>query len=110
MHCQRPPLTYYSYYDTIHTMKQREMVVTNLRIDRDDYLQVKTWAAELGMSINEYVKYLIQSLSQRRALTKNWQAKPRRKYSLWDLGKLAQGLKIKPMGASEEDKIIYGIE
>lgn len=79
-------------------------VVTNLRIDKEDWLQVKTAAAELGMSVNQYVNFLIRDLTQKRQLL--GLEKPEK--SLKNLAKLAS-VKNKPVGdLSKEDKIIYG--
>lgn len=81
-----------------------KMVVTNLRLPENDWLQIKTIAAELGMSINEYLNYLIQDLSAKRQLSPNIT----KRNFVWDLDNLA-GIKNKPLGAlSKEDKIIYG--
>lgn len=79
-------------------------VVTNLRIDEVDWLQVKTLAAELGMSVNEYINYLIRDLSMRQELMP-----PKKGLFLLKLSEISKKYKSKPMGKlSKIDKIIYG--
>lgn len=84
--------------------------MTNLRIPRDDWLQIKTLAAASGMSVNQYIINLIQSISVKRELALDekavLEAKRGKKYSIWNLPKLAKA-KHKPMGLSDLDKIIY---
>ncbi|MBI4036552.1 hypothetical protein HY386_01565 [Candidatus Daviesbacteria bacterium] len=77
-------------------------IVTNLRIDEIDWLQVKTTAAELGMSANEYINYLIRDLSTKLELTFP------EKVPTLKLSEISKKVKPKPMGElSEIDKIIY---
>lgn len=96
-------MTYYKYYGINHTMKPK-IVVTNLRIPETDWLQVKTMAAELGMSINEYVNFLIRDCSARRQLATTIKETE----SIWNLEKLAT-MKNKPVGQlSQEDETVYG--
>lgn len=79
-------------------------IVTNLRIDENDWLQVKTVAAELGMSVNEYINYLVRDLSTKLELTA-----PEEGSALLKLSEISKKFKPKPMGElSEIDKIIYG--
>lgn len=78
-------------------------IVTNLRIDEQDWLQVKVMAAELGMSVNEYINYLITDLSIKRELIDDFDKAP-----IWQLSELHKKVKLAPMGLSEEDEIIYG--
>lgn len=84
-------------------------IVTNLRIDENDWLQVKAMAAELGMSVNEYINFLIRDLSTKLELTK-FEIKPPKKGSpLLKLSEISKKFKPEPMGElSEDDKIIYG--
>ena len=87
-------------------------VVTNLRIDKDSWIQIKVMAAELGMSVNEYINYLIRDLSTRQELTANGTiAKKIKKKSapIWNLGKITTRIKSSPLGElSSNDKLIYG--
>lgn len=85
-------------------MKQK-MVVTNLRIPEEDYLQVKAVAAESGLSVNEYIKKMISHYSKQIMLNYSPMEK---KPSIWDLPEIAKKIKNKPMGWSKEDEIIYG--
>ncbi len=86
-----------------------EKIVTNLRIDKDDWLQIKVMAAELGMSTNEYIAHLIQTTTVKKIVGLD-KKNTRKKGSIWDLAKIAK-MESRPMGElSEEDKIIYGLE
>lgn len=82
-------------------------IVTNLRIDENDWLQVKAMAGERGMSVNEYITKLVQTISTKVELALDQKAFKEEK-SVWDLSKLAK-IKDEPMGLSEEDKIIYAL-
>ena len=94
-------------------MKQK-MVVTNLRIPQENWLQVKAEAAQYGISVNDYIQRLIDEKSRKTFFAYKEkgvkrQAKKRRLYQpLWDI--IDKPYNRKPMGASEDDKIIYGIE
>ena len=78
-------------------------IVTNLRINEEDWLQIKAMAGELGLSMNEYLNYLVRSLSLKRELLEEMEA------PIWRLGELAKRFKSEPMGElSDDDKIIYG--
>ena len=80
-----------------------EPVVTNLRINRQDWLQLKAVAAELGMSVNEYVNYLIRDLSAKRELLPDIKHAP-----IWALGDITKRIKPTPMGKlSPDDTVIY---
>lgn len=92
-----------------NTMNANSMVVTNLRLPYADWLQVKTVAAEEGLSINEYINRAITFVTKAQSLVANlFVDTSRGNDPIWDLPKLAK-MKNKPMGdLSEEDKIIYG--
>lgn len=79
------------------------MIVTNLRIPEDEWLQIRAAAAELGMSANEYINQLIQKTAIKNELAEN---RPGKKHPIWDLPKAY--VKGKGMGMSEDDEIIYG--
>jgi hypothetical protein len=81
----------------------KKMVVTNLRMEENDYLQAKAIAAEMGMSLNEYFNYLSQISSRSAVFGKK--TNPYQK--LLDLANTK--FEGKGMGASEEDEIIYGV-
>lgn len=89
----------------------KNTVVTNLRIGRHDWLQLKAVAAELGMSVNEYVNYLIIDLSTKRELLpdiKPNQAILRKNAPIWTLGDIAKKIKPAPIGKlSSDDTAIY---
>lgn len=79
-------------------------IVTNLRIDEAKWLQIKSQASEMGMSVNEYINYLITDLSIKRELIDDFDKAP-----IWQLPDIHKRVKSSPMGLSEEDEIIYGI-
>lgn len=81
-------------------------IVTNLRIDKENWLQLKSEAGEIGMSVNEYINFLLRDLSNRRIFN------PKKRDALfWRLGELSKKYKPEPEGElSEDDKIIYGID
>lgn len=78
-------------------------IVTNLRIDEEKWLQIKSQASEMGMSVNEYINYLITDLSTKRELITDFDKAP-----IWQLPEIHKKIKSKPMGLSEDDEIIYG--
>jgi len=86
-------------------------VITNLRINRHDWLQAKAVAAELGMSVNEYINYLIRDLSAKRELLPNMrfnQAISRKTAPIWALGDISKRIKPTPMDKlSADDAVIY---
>ena len=82
-----------------------QMVVTNLRMEQPDWLQIKAVAGEMGMSVNKYINRLIRKVMTREELGVVEDVK---KSTIWEeLPKLAK-MKNKPMGMSEDDEIIYG--
>jgi hypothetical protein len=84
-----------------------KMVVTNLRILEEDYSMVRIRAGELGMSLNEYFNWLAQQ--DNSMIDKSNKKNQVSVYEAFaDLGK--RKIKDKPMGANEDDKIIYGID
>lgn len=92
-------------------MKQK-IVVSNVRFPYHDWMIVKSAAAEMGMSINDYFQYLSNTETINK-MTGNKKKKLTKKsgYEAMDaLLKFAKTHKGKPMGANEDDKIIYGIE
>lgn len=88
------------------SVNMAKKIVTNLRIDENDWLQIKAIAAELGMSINEYINYTVKKTSVKNELALDKENLEGKQYSIWNLSNLAK-LPGKPMGMSEEDKIIY---
>lgn len=81
------------------------MVVTNLRMEEPDWLQIKAMAGELGMSVNKYINYLIAKVTAKEEMGI---IKDPKKASIWEeLPKIALRSKGKPMGLSEDDEIIY---
>lgn len=89
-------------------------IVTNLRIDSHDWMQVKSMAAEAGMSVNEYINRVLTAAETREMLGEVKPQHNRRKIKsrddffqqMIDIAKIPN----KPMGVSAEDEIIYGIK
>ncbi len=86
-------------------MSQTQTVVTNLRMEEPDWLQVKAMAGELGMSVNKFINYLIRKVTTKQQLGiidddyKNAR--------IWEeLPGLAK-IKNKPGKLSADDEIIY---
>ncbi|MDO8569981.1 MAG: hypothetical protein Q7R97_00150 [Candidatus Daviesbacteria bacterium] len=93
-------------------MSTSKKIVTNLRIDANDWLQIKAIAAEQGISFNEYINLIAQEAMSKAFLDKpkkNQIGKNRRNIyeTLMSLSK--KNYKNKPMGLSEDDQIIYGL-
>lgn len=83
-------------------------IVTNLRIDEQDWLEVKAIAAEQGMSINEYLNFLIKDVSLRSSLgIPKKSKKTKKKEEIWDRWEALSKMPSEPMDLSEDDKIIY---
>ena len=91
-------------------MKQK-IVVSNVRFPYADWMIVKSGAAHMGMSINEYFQYLSR-YEVIRSITGTAKKISKNKSSGLDaLLKFAHRKhKGKPMGANEDDKIIYDVE
>lgn len=84
-------------------MKQN-IVVTNLRIPRTDWLQIRALAAEVGMSVNEYINFLIKDSSLRKELAEEIK-KEVNDLPIWELDKIVTA---KGKGLTNQDEIIYG--
>lgn len=87
----------------------RRMIITNLRMPENMWLQVKSTAAELGISVNEYLNNLIWEVSGRKQLGIKSKKKRVNEKKFWEIYKLMDKIEYKPMGLSKEDEIIYGI-
>lgn len=94
-------------------MKQK-IIVTNLRIPEQNYLAVKAMAAEAGMSLNEYLNELTDISAKNKFFGVkeggiHKKSKPKTIYeALWKIAN--KSYTRKPMGANENDKIIYEID
>lgn len=91
-------------------MKQK-IVVSNVRFPYEDWMIVKSMASDMNMSINEYIRYTcrIDSIKKITGL-KKIKAKKRGSDPFKDLLNFVKTHKGKPMGANEDDKIIYDID
>ena len=78
----------------------KQMVVTNLRVPREEWNQLKAIAAERGMSANEYINFLMRNVISPAT---SWKYKAG---GIWDMPKLAKRA-IKRGELSRDDKIIY---
>lgn len=98
-------MTYYLYYSSIYTIMNTKMVVTNVRMGKDDWFQVKSIAGELGMSVNEYINYIIRKVTTIREL-RGLKSIDKRDASIWELSSIG-----KPKGRekylSKEDSTVY---
>src|SRR3989338_211671 len=81
----------------IHTMKQ-EIVVTNLRIPKQQWIEIKVRSAELGISANEYIKKILTATTNLESISdtiKKVTKKSKKKVSFYDamimLSKIPQG-------------------
>lgn len=87
----------------------QKIVVSNIRFKYEDWLQLKTMASTKGMSINEYLTCLARIDAIKATTgTRNMRVKDKG-YKAMDafINRQRTG---KPMGASDDDKIIYGID
>lgn len=85
------------------------MVISNIRMPEADWLQVKAAAGDLGMSINQYLNFVVEKCTFTRSLSKKPQKIKLKHASLWDLPMLVKNIKNKPMGLSKEDEEIYSV-
>lgn len=83
-------------------------VVSNIRLPEDEWLEAKSAAASLGLSFNQYIR---QSLRTETVKSITGIKKVTSKATGYEaLDKLIKTkFKRRPMGASENDKIIYDI-
>lgn len=89
-------------------MKQK-IIVSNIRVPENDWLQVKIAASDLGMSVNQYINYALEKFTTMRELSKEPNGEKRKYISIWDLPKMAKRIKMKPLGLSRGDEEIYGV-
>lgn len=80
-----------------------DLITTNLRISRNEWLKLKSMAAELGLSANEYILYLIRNFSGQRQLGIKAGDKPS---PIWALPQLAS-IKSKGLELSKDDLELY---
>lgn len=87
-----------------------DMVTTNLRLPRQDWLMIKTLAAERGKSFNEYVNWLVEDVSKRVMIFgEAIETKQAEKMTLADLRRKVAKTRGKKLELSGDDKIIYGL-
>lgn len=80
-------------------------VVSNIRVPYDEWTKIRVNAAEMGMSINEYIRFIINQISIKQELTPPAKTK-KVDYPIWKIYKLASKKK-KGKGLSIEDKVVY---
>ena len=75
-----------------------------------DWAQVKAAASDMGMSFNQFINYVVNryAVFNTVATMKIPTRRSDKPLSIWDLPKIAKRIKRKPMGLSEEDRVIYG--
>lgn len=89
------------------------MVVTNLRLPKEDLLMIKSAAAGSGMSVNEYITVFMRQalIAQVLGYSPSKVAETMKKGKrdpIWDWPNLHKKIKFQPMGLSQDDKLIYG--
>lgn len=80
-------------------------VVSNIRVPYDEWTKIRVNAAEMGMSINEYIRFVINQASIKQELIPAAKTK-KADLPIWKIYKLA-AKKKKGKGLSVEDKIVY---
>jgi len=89
---------------------KNDIVTTNLRLPRQDWLMIKTLAAEEGKSFNEYVNWLVGDIGKKMMIFGDVaRLKGEKKMTLVYLRKKVAETKGKKLELSKEDKIIYGL-
>lgn len=82
----------------------KKVIVTNLRVEEEDWNQLRAVAAERGMSANEYINYLM-----RNVVTEPYSPGAKPNQSVWELPELSKRARArKKFDLSEDDKLIYG--
>lgn len=82
-------------------------VSTNLRVPQTDWLQLKNYASELGISANEYINRLIKITPPSTILKANSSKNLYHQAPIWELPKLAKREKGKGFKLSVIDGTIY---
>ena len=86
-----------------------KIVVSNIRFPHDEWVQLKIAAHSIGMSSNEYLRYLFQ-LETIRNVTGIKQVEVKAIGFAAIEAFLNRKIVRQGMGASEEDKVIYDID
>lgn len=81
-----------------------------MRIPKPGYMHLKALAGETGMSVNEYMNYLIWEAGGRRQLGIGAFSKTDKEDKFWSIHKIMNSVDYRPMGANEDDKVIYGVD
>ncbi len=92
-------------------MKQK-MVVSNIRMPEDEWIQVKLMATEKRISMNEYIRQALEKVGRWEMLgfssRDKTKSEQKAKLSLSDLGRIGRSAKNrKNLELSNDDKIIY---
>jgi len=85
-----------------------KIVVSNIRFPEDEWLQLRAAASSMGMSVNEYMRYLFRTETIKSITGIKKTSSKARGYEALEAF-INRRYKRKPMGASEDDKIIYDI-
>lgn len=87
-------------------MKQ-PIIVTNIRMPKEDWKQMKAIASELGMSLNEYMTISGKIVSTYRTLF-GYSKKSHDPYrAMWNI--IRKKSTSKSQGLSQEDEAIYAV-
>lgn len=85
-----------------------KIVVSNVRMPYDEWMKIRINAAEMDMSINEYIRFIINQVSIKRELIPPMKTK-KHEFPIWKMYELSSKYKKrKGKGISIEDEIIYG--
>lgn len=87
------------------------MVITNLRLPKTEYIQMKILAANAGVSVNEYIRKAVkQSAVQKMMAVETVPQKSTVSSFYDDMLKLAKSAPhVKVYDVSDDDAIIYNI-
>lgn len=86
----------------------QRIVVSNVRFPEDEWLQLRAAAFSMGVSANEYIRYLFRTESVKSMTGIKESRSEKSGYEAMGVF-INRRRKGKPMGASEDDKIIYGV-
>jgi hypothetical protein len=86
-------------------MKSKQtMVTTNIRLSKPDWLQSKTIAAQLGMSLNEYVTSVVAQANKNQAMVKS----STNNDVIWQLPDISPSpTNYQPKKLNKDDQLIY---
>ena len=85
-----------------------KMIVSNLRLPKNEWQRIKIMAAERDLSINSYIRLVVKTYGVKMPLNSlPFSTTKSSSYPIWTISKLAKK-KRQAKGLSKQDKIIYG--